>query len=74
MADIEGRNGFLFGIEKIAEFIGVSKPTVYKMIEYGMPARIVDGKWYAHAENIDLFMKTWTNVRTKKAKVEAEAG
>jgi hypothetical protein len=34
----------------------MSKPVFYKFIEMGMPAVVIDGRWYANADNLDAFL------------------
>lgn len=46
--------------DEIREHYGLSRTAFDKFISMGMPARIIDGKWYAHVDNIDQFFKKIT--------------
>jgi hypothetical protein len=37
-----------------------------KHVERGMFARYEEGRWYAHADNIDDYLKVWTRVQMNK--------
>ena len=41
-------------------------------IECGMPARVVNKRWYAHADNIDQFFVLFTRVASKKYEEESK--
>ena len=45
----------LWGVRAIAEHLGVGRPKIYRLLEYGLPAQKVDGTWCAHTENIDRY-------------------
>ena len=52
--------------EEIKTYVGnISDYTFKKYIESGLPARYEDGRWIAHAENIDEFFKIYTRVSMK---------
>lgn len=56
--------------EEIQTYIGgVSGPAgdvlFKKYIEAGMPARFEDGRWIAHADNIDEFFRRYTLISMK---------
>jgi hypothetical protein len=51
----------LVGINQIITYIGVSKPTFYRLAKRGLPANIIDGTWYAHKENIDNYFRIITS-------------
>ncbi len=62
----KSKTGLLDGKDEIRDFLnGASDHKLKKYVEAGMPVRIVDGKWYAHIENIEAFFRTWTRIRTK---------
>lgn len=66
-----GRN-VLIGITEIIEYMKVSRPTFYQFIEMGMPAQIINNRWYAHKANIDLFFQKITNKRITDIPKNAE--
>ena len=51
----------LIGIKQICGYLECTKPTFYGFIKMGMPARVVNGRWYAHIDNIDGFFKSMTH-------------
>ena len=50
----------LIGVDAIMTYLGISEPTFKKFIRLGMPARVIDNRWYAHADNLDLYFQTIT--------------
>jgi hypothetical protein len=50
----------LIGLDEIMEFLKISRPTFYKFLKLGMPARLVNKRWYAHEDNINDFFKRFT--------------
>ncbi len=53
--------------EEIKAYIGGCSDYMFKKyISLGMPARYDDGRWTAHAENIDEFFKLYTRVSMKQ--------
>lgn len=60
------RKKILGSKQEIMDYIGCSKHMFKKYIECGMPARYEDGRWIAHADNIDHFFKTYTFVSMRK--------
>ena len=58
------KTGILIGKDEIKKAVGIeSDPLFRKFIAQGMPARLIDGRWYAHTENLDKYFKTITNVK-----------
>ncbi len=53
-------------------YLQVSKTTFYKFINLGMPAVVIDGRWYAHSENLDEFLKAVTRKCTREIPEDAE--
>jgi excisionase family DNA binding protein len=57
-------NKLIIGIEKLADYLGVSKPTVSAYIQLGMPCGRVGNRWHFHLENVDRWLKNdLTNAR-----------
>ena len=46
----------IIGIEKLAELLGVSKPTVSSYIKMGMPCGRVGNRWHFHVDNVDRWL------------------
>ena len=53
----------LIGVKAVTEYLSISEPTFYKFINLGLPAIVIDGRWYAHTDNIDDYFKKITSVR-----------
>ena len=62
----------LIGSGQIMTYLQVSKPTFYKFIKLGMPAVVIDGRWYAYSENLDEFLKVITRKCTKDIPEDAD--
>lgn len=65
-------SNILIGVAEITAYIGVTKPTFYKLVQSGLPATVIDGKWYAYAINIDEYFKHKTLIRVKEIDDSAE--
>lgn len=52
--------------DEIMDYIGCSKHLFDKYVKSGLPARYEDGRWTAHADNIDEFFKLYTRVSMKQ--------
>jgi excisionase family DNA binding protein len=55
----------IIGIEKLAEELGVSKPTISQYIKLGMPCGRVGTRWHFHLENVDKWLMKLTSARYK---------
>jgi hypothetical protein len=56
----------LIGETAICDYIGISKGTLFRaLLKKGLPARQINSRWYAHAENIDDFFRKFTKVRNR---------
>jgi len=62
----------LIGCEQIMAHIGVSRPLFYDFLKKGMPARLINNRWYAHVDNLDNFFKKITLFREKNIPENAE--
>lgn len=61
----------LIGLKMICEYLEITKPTFYQFVQMGLPARIVNKRWYAHKENIDAFFKHLTHNRVTEIEKDA---
>jgi hypothetical protein len=59
-------NKVLIGAQAIQGYLDISEPTFYKFVKLGLPAVVIDNRWYAHADNLDNFFQKATNVRMKQ--------
>lgn len=55
----------LIGVQAICEYLQISEPTFYKFTKMGLPANVIDGRWYAHGDNLDSFFQqiTFTSMK-----------
>lgn len=56
--------------DEIKDYIGgvrgaISDYMFKKYVGYGLPARFDDGRWIAHADNIDEFFRMYTKISMK---------
>ena len=59
------KSKILIGCDAIMAYIGVSRPLFKEFVEKGMPARLINNRWYAHADNLDEFFKRLTFYKEK---------
>ena len=63
----------LIGRKALCAYLGgVTWPVVLKFIKMGMPATVIDGRWYAHTANINEFFRRITRVQMKEVPENAE--
>ena len=61
---------FLTNKQEIMDYCKISEKLFIKFIKNGMPAIQIEGRWYAHTENLDDFFKTLTRVSMKNMSEE----
>lgn len=66
----ESSSQLLVGRDAIMAYCSLSRAAFYKFVELGLPARIIDGRWYAHPVNLDRFLVTITGVSMKNVTLE----
>lgn len=47
----------IIGTERLANVLGVSRPTVSVYIKMGMPGNLIGGKWHFHLDLIEDWFK-----------------
>lgn len=62
----------LITLNEILEYMRVGKPSFYQFVDMGLPARVINGRWYAHKDNIDEFFKRQTRYHEKEIPPDAE--
>lgn len=69
-----GHHGrLLIGKKDICDYLKIGEPMFYELIrKIGMPARVINNRWYAHSDNIDDFFRRYTNTRASDAPENAE--
>jgi hypothetical protein len=56
-----GHNGrLLIGKKDIFDYLRVGDQMFYELIKIGLPARVINRRWFAHTDNIDMFFKQIT--------------
>ncbi|MBW1778755.1 MAG: hypothetical protein JRJ54_14365 [Deltaproteobacteria bacterium] len=50
----------------------MSKPTFYDFVQEGLPAAVINGRWYAHADNLERWFQRRTLAREKQIPADAE--
>ena len=72
MTNCQSKN-ILWTAEAIAKYLGISRNKFLDLAKKkGLPAVIIDGKWCAHAENLELYFKLGTVKGTKNIPEDAE--
>lgn len=68
------KNGgkLLVGMKEIMAYLQVGKVTFSRFVEMGLPANIIDGRWYAHKDNLDDFTRAITKAQPRKMIEEVE--
>jgi len=62
-------NKILIGRDNIKSFIGITSNELFQQfITSGMPAKLINGRWYAHKDNVELYFKNITNIKNKGRK------
>lgn len=51
--------------DDIMKYLNLSKYMCIKFIKMGMPVLIIDGRWYAHKDNLDEFFRARTRVDSR---------
>ena len=65
-----GMDNVLTSKDEILEYTGLSKHLYVKFLKMGLPVLYIDGRCYAHKDNIDEFFKKVTRVNSSKAEDE----
>jgi len=50
----------LIGCDAIMTYIGVSRPLFKEFVARGMPAKLINNRWYAHTDNLDKYFQKLT--------------
>lgn len=59
-------SGVLDGKDEISKFLNnASDHKLKKYLAAGMPVRIEDGRWIAHADNIEEFFRRYTRIDSR---------
>lgn len=55
----------IIGVPNLASYLNVSRQTVYKYLENGMPGNKINETWHFHQENIEEWFKVKTRAIRK---------
>lgn len=66
MAGNTGMTNVLTSKDEILEYTGLSKHLYVKFLKMGLPVLYIDGRCYAHKDNIDEFFKKVTRVNSSR--------
>lgn len=66
------KSKILIGCEAIMTYIGVSRPLFKEFVAKGMPAKLINNRWYAHTDNLDEFFKRLTFYKEENPPEDAE--
>lgn len=58
--------------DEILEYTGLSKHLYVKFLKMGLPVLYIDGRCYAHKDNLDEFFRKVTRVNSSKIADEEE--
>lgn len=50
----------LIGCDAIMAYVGISRPLFKEFVAKGMPARLINNRWYAYTDNLDTYFKHLT--------------
>jgi predicted transcriptional regulator len=68
---MNGKTGLIIGVGTLADYLNVSRPTVYRYLRAGLPGYYVQadaakrGTWHFHIENVEAFFKKLTAIKMK---------
>lgn len=70
----KSENKILIGVKDICSFLdNMSEVTFRKWVRRGLPVRLVDGRVYAHTENIEDYFKEITMHKEKDIITDVES-
>ena len=55
-------DNILVGLDNIQTFLTVSKPTLQKLQQSGLPIAKIEGSWYATKSNLEAFFDDKTRI------------
>lgn len=62
----------LVGKKDITNYLQVGVGTFYELIKIGLPARVINGRYYAHADCLDDFLKKYLYYDNRKTGIVEE--
>ena len=71
---MDDKSGLLQGRKAICDFLNIGRPTFKNLIQWGLPVRFHEGRWYAHKLTLEVWLERWTNVCSSKISDVEELG
>ncbi len=53
-------NKILIGKKAILDYLQLSENTFFKFVKRGLPVRVIENRYYAHTDNLDLYFQKLT--------------
>jgi len=50
----------LIGKKAILDYLQLSENTFFKFVQRGLPVRVIENRYYAHTDNLDLYFQKLT--------------
>jgi len=60
------KSKILIGAQAVQDYLQISRPTFEKFVAKGMPAVVIDNRWYAHTDNLDEYFRQMTRFCMKE--------
>ena len=74
MANDPQKTGLIVGIPRLAEYLNVARPTVYRYLGLGMPGNKINDTWHFHIDNIEGWFRAKTFAVRKDLLDEIKTG
>ena len=65
-------SGLLIGKKEITQYLNISCDAFAAFIKLGMPATIINNRYYAHQENLELWFQAITRQQSQQMDINAE--
>ena len=50
----------MVGKKAIIDYLQISEYTFLKFVNWGLPVRVIENRYYAHTDNLDLYFRKLT--------------
>ena len=64
--------GLLIGKKEITEYLNISYDAFAAFLKLGMPATIINNRYFAHKENLELWFQAITRQQLRNMDINAE--
>ena len=62
----------LMGKKAIMDYLQISRDSFYELIKIGLPAAVINNRYYAHKINIDAWFQAITRTQSRIPKTDAD--